>query len=396
MAKLEQRKGLHGGFKPGSTRGPGTGKFKNTVKRISNNVKRKAGDVVSNVEDKIETRKNEKATEELAAEGSSKNPRFLQDTLNPVQNAAMTAGGSRPMTAMNNPQIDPITGMPITPGGQPNMNPNFIGGMANSNMPTTGMLAQEIEEKMQDEKYREELINTYEGKRINEALGVNYTPNPNPAKNYDKGFEPFGRLSGQAKSISSRKINGATVLGGNQPTKQSGLGAVVSQEKAPTIPAQNPGVYNSYDLSKAEPNEFDTKTSSGTRLGSGGDSEVAWRSYANDVANDRTESGKGISAKGFSSLMHLERHGQTGRMNSGPLKSPTEKINDGFEKGYNTYLEKPKTPQDKKMPTGDAGKGVRSLPSNVQEKMGYDPLSQKRYKIGQEKKERKSMRVKKK
>lgn len=66
-----------------------------------------------------------------------------QDTLNPVQNAAITAGGSRPMTAMNNPQIDPITGMPITAGGQANMNPNFIGGMANSNIPTTAMLAQE-------------------------------------------------------------------------------------------------------------------------------------------------------------------------------------------------------------------------------------------------------------
>ena len=51
MAKLEQkaRKGLYGGFKPGSTGGPGTGKFKNTVKRISKNVKRKAGDVASNV-----------------------------------------------------------------------------------------------------------------------------------------------------------------------------------------------------------------------------------------------------------------------------------------------------------------------------------------------------------
>ena len=145
MAKLEQkaRKGLYGGFKPGSTGGPGTGKVKNTVKRISNNIKRKTEDVVSNVKDKIETRKTEKDTEELAAMGSSKNPRFLQDTLNPAQNAAMTAGGSRPMTAMNNPQIDPITGMPITPGGQANMNPNFIGGMANSNMPTTGMLAQE-------------------------------------------------------------------------------------------------------------------------------------------------------------------------------------------------------------------------------------------------------------
>ena len=145
MAKLEQkaRKGLYGGFKPGSTGGPGTGKVKNTIKRKTGDLKRAIGDVVSNVKDGVETRKNEKATEELAAMGSSKNPRFLQDALNPAQNAAMTAGGSRPMTAMNNPQVDPITGMPITPGGQPNMNPNFIGGMANSNMPTTGMLAQE-------------------------------------------------------------------------------------------------------------------------------------------------------------------------------------------------------------------------------------------------------------
>ena len=145
MAKLEQkaRKGLYGGFKPGSTGGPGTGKVKNTIKRKTGDLKRAIGDVVSNVKDGVETRKNKKATEELAAEGSSKNPRFLQDALNPAQNAAMIAGGSRPMTAMNNPQIDPITGMPIIPGGQPNMNPNFIGGMANSNLPTTAMLAQE-------------------------------------------------------------------------------------------------------------------------------------------------------------------------------------------------------------------------------------------------------------
>jgi len=34
----------------------------------------------------------------------------------------------------------------------------------------------------------------------------------------------------------------------------------------------------------------------------------------------------------------------------------------------------------KPMPTGDEGKGIRSLPSSVQEKMGYDPLSQKKYK----------------
>ena len=274
MAKLEQRKGLHGGFKPGSTGGPGTGKFINTVKRIANNVKRKAGDIASN----IKNNKNEKAKEELAAEGSSKNPRFLQDVLNPVQNAAMTAGGSRPMTAMNNPQVDPMTGMPITQGGQANMNPNFIGGMPNSNLPTTGMLAQEnIENKMQEEKYRESMINTDFGDKIEAIRGVNYTPNPNPEENYEKGIHPFGSLSGQAKSLSSRKINGATVLGGNQPTKQSGLGAVVQQ--------------------------------------------------------------------------------------------------------------------DKKMPTGDAGKGIRSLDSSVQENMGYDPLSQER--LTQSRRSTKCMRVKK-
>jgi hypothetical protein len=258
MAKLEQkaRKGLYGGFKPGSTGGPGTGKLKNTVKRVTANLKRAVGDVASNVKDKIETRKTEKATEELAAMGSSKNPRFLQDASNPVQNAAMTAGGSRPMTAMNNPQIDPITGMPITAGGQANMNPNFIGGMANSNIPTTAMLAQEnIENKMLEEKYREELINTHEGKRINEALGVNYTPNPNPAENYNKGFEPFGRLSGQAKSISSRKINGATVLGGNQPTKQSGLGAVIPDQFKAKTPQEKKMMRTMKPLVKLNPSE---------------------------------------------------------------------------------------------------------------------------------------------
>ena len=293
MAKLEQRKGLHGGFKPGSTGGPGTGKFINTVKRIANNVKRKAGDIASNIKNNKKTEEptlaiNTGFTSDSSIGYENTNPsdadRYIESTqvyqpiADPNAYAATLAGGSRPMTAMNNPQVDPMTGMPITQGGQANMNPNFIGGMANSNLPTTAMLAQEnIENKMQDEKYREELINTYEGKRINEALGVNYTPNPNPAKNYDKGFEPFGRLSGQAKSISSRKINGATVLGGNQPTKQSGLGAVVQQ--------------------------------------------------------------------------------------------------------------------DKKMPTGDAGKGIRSLDSSVQENMGYDPLSQER--LTQSRRSTKCMRVKK-
>jgi hypothetical protein len=40
----------------------------------------------------------------------------------------------------------------------------------------------------------------------------------------------------------------------------------------------------------------------------------------------------------------------------------------------------PMVPQNKEMPKGEKGKGIRSLPANVQEKMGYDPLSQERNK----------------
>ena len=104
--------------------------------------------------------------------------------------------------------------------------------------PVDSILNQDkLEDKMRKERYRESIINTDFGSKVEAVKGVNYTPNPNPEKNYEKGFEPFGPLSGQPKSISSRKINGNTVLGGNQPTKKSGLGAVVQQnKKMPTGP----------------------------------------------------------------------------------------------------------------------------------------------------------------
>ena len=104
--------------------------------------------------------------------------------------------------------------------------------------PVDSILNQDkVEDKMREERRRESIINTDFGDKAEVIKGVSYTPNSNPEKNYEKGFEPFGSLSGQAKSISSRKINGATVLGGNQPTKQSGLGAVVQQnKKMPTGP----------------------------------------------------------------------------------------------------------------------------------------------------------------
>ena len=78
MAKLEQKKGLYGGFKPGRTGGPGTGPVRKTIKNASRKIKNKAQEVASNVRKNQENKKNSKIEDEIAAEGSSKNPRFLQ------------------------------------------------------------------------------------------------------------------------------------------------------------------------------------------------------------------------------------------------------------------------------------------------------------------------------
>ena len=305
--------------------------------------------------------------------------------ITPINNAAMLAGGSKPMTAMDNPYQT----------GQANMNPNFIGGMANSNMPTTGMFAQEKIANLQPQIPLETSIvlnniksATDSGKdNVEKAIAAKGAKMPTGTVAQDRsdstaifmgGTAPgqFGNPGWEAAAdsakkrfpnIDANKIKGSDILEkkapisdisehlpivnkryGTEEASKKGIASIEldQSKKIPTIPAQNPGVYKSYDLSKPEPNEFDTKTSSGTRLGSGGNSEVAWRSYANDVTKPTT-SGKGISGKALSSLMHLDYHGQASRMNSGPLKSPTEKINDGFRKGYDTYLEKPKVNQDK-------------------------------------------------
>lgn len=176
MAKLEQRTGSGRerkklGLAPGGFLAPKSGppvgvKLKNKLNRAGDAISRKVDVIASNAATKKRNRQEEKSsriTEEPTLTintsdnsnttiGRDTSPsasgRFSEIVLgqpiaNPNIYAANLAGGSRPMTAMDNPQIDPVTGMPITPGGQPNMNPNFIGGMANSNMPTTGMLAQE-------------------------------------------------------------------------------------------------------------------------------------------------------------------------------------------------------------------------------------------------------------
>ena len=108
MAKLEQkaRKGLYGGFKPGSTGGPGTGKLKNTTKRVTANLKRADGDVASNVKDKIENRKTTSTTpikkemvhSKILNEYDSPASRLQEQFSGLNQDAmqALVAGGSSP------------------------------------------------------------------------------------------------------------------------------------------------------------------------------------------------------------------------------------------------------------------------------------------------------------
>ena len=103
-------------------------------------------------------------------------------------------------------------------------------------------------------------------------------------------------------------------------------------QRMPTIPPQNPGVYKGVDLKK--------------RPAADDSSEVFWRKTAHGVATDKPVDSegkptKGISRRAYMDLMHLERHGQTGRLTSGPLSSPTEKIEKGFRKGWDEYLKKP-------------------------------------------------------
>ena len=170
MAKLEQkaRKGLYGGFKPGSTGGPGTGKLKNTTKRVTANLKRAVGDVASNVKDKIETRKTTSTTpikkemvhSQILNEYDSPASRLQEQFSGLNQDAmqALVAGGSRPLHQGTSSQIDPMTGMPIVPGGQPPINPAFSGAIQNSGIPNynpgmnMGALAQARIEMSRDEK----------------------------------------------------------------------------------------------------------------------------------------------------------------------------------------------------------------------------------------------------
>ncbi len=80
---------------------------------------------------------------------------MINKNLNNVD-AALMAGGSRPMHQGATSQVDPMTGMPMQ-GNAPNMG-NFGGAMANSNVPmydqsmSPGQIAMTREEKIENIK----------------------------------------------------------------------------------------------------------------------------------------------------------------------------------------------------------------------------------------------------
>lgn len=270
------------------------------------------------------------------------------------QERSMMAGGSRPMHQASTVQVDPMTGLPLQ-ANAPNMG-NFGGAMSMSNVPmydqsmSPGAIAQSrklgeaagkfgvdmINKKlMEEERFRaEDISQGDQGYRSSQ-----HVPNPNPIKNLDVGRNMTGKHSAQAKSLDSRNIKGVEVLGGNQPTKQSGLGAIVKlpQEKTPIIPPQNPGVYKGVDLNKPLPAKADfygmggkgfetpelkegivgkeTKPSAHTALDQ---TELNWQKTTHNALKGN-----------FGELMHLGRHKQADRAMSS-IASPADKIKRGF------------------------------------------------------------------
>ena len=80
--------------------------------------------------------KNEMVHSQILNEYDSPASRLQTEfSLNQDAMQALVAGGSRPMHQGTSSQIDPMTGMPIVPGGQMNINPAFGGAMANSGIP---------------------------------------------------------------------------------------------------------------------------------------------------------------------------------------------------------------------------------------------------------------------
>ena len=221
--------------------------------------------------------------------------------ITPMNNAAMLAGGSKPMTAMDNPYQT----------GQANMNPNFIG---NYSGPTTGMLAQEKIANLQPQI-------------------------------------PMGA------SIVLDDIKSTTDSAREIAKAEKGLDSMVTQDRSDST---------AIFMAGTAPGQFNNPS---------------WKAAADSVkkANPNIDADKIKSSDIYK-----------------PTKSSPDIENSYGEvsKHLNVVNERYGIKQDKKMPIGPEGKGIRGLAPNVQEKMGYDPLSQER--LTQSRRGTKCMRVKRK
>tara|TARA_R110000787_G_scaffold211081_1_gene320812 strand:+ start:2099 stop:3295 length:1197 start_codon:yes stop_codon:yes gene_type:complete len=397
MAKLEQRKGLYGGFKPGSTGGPGTGKFKNTVKRIANNVKRKAGDIASNIKNNKKTEEptlaiNTGFTSDSSIGYENTNPsdadRYIESTqvyqpiADPNAYAATLAGGSRPMTAMNNPQVDPMTGMPITQGGQANMNPNFIGDMANSNLPTTGMLAQEKADKSDSTAI------FMGGRAPGQFAHYSWKAAADSAKKRFPNIDA-DKINDHRK-IQSRKFY-STITPEHLDVVNNRYGIRQDKVENKMKDYRLTGITVDADVNTKNSSNFNPTTVKPDKRNPG---IVKEQSPENVVLNwDEDSSAKDDYRR--RSVRDVEKTSKDARFRK-QLKNKSAAL--GVPDPVDSVLDfvsdsGPIFNQDKAIPKGTAGKGLRSLPISVRENMGYDPLSQER--LTQSRRSTKCMRVKK-
>tara|TARA_R100001510_G_scaffold46512_1_gene43474 strand:+ start:772 stop:1518 length:747 start_codon:yes stop_codon:yes gene_type:complete len=131
---------------------------------------------------------------------------------------AMVAGGSKPMHQGTSSQIDPMTGMPIVPGGQMNINPAFGGAMANSGIPNynPGMnmanITQARKEMSREEKKAQIMSRDLpEDVKQNMIEGINQEAND--AKKDGTLVEKLGAAAAQAapKAINMRIVENVIV-----------------------------------------------------------------------------------------------------------------------------------------------------------------------------------------
>jgi hypothetical protein len=266
--------------------------------------------------------------------------------ITPMNNAAMLAGGSKPMTAMDNPYQT----------GQANMNPNFIGGMANSNMPTTGMFAQEKIANLQPQIPLETSI------VLNNIKSATDSGKDNVEKAIAaKGAKmPTGTVA-QEKKMKDYLLTGVTV------------DAEVSTKNPMNVIGPNK------DLANFRPTEVKPDSENPGIEGEQSPKSVVLN--YNEVNDAKLDERKRNS--------RVQHGAQANRDESFRNKLKKRSAALGVPDPVDSILN-----QDKAMPKGAAGKGIRGLAPNVQEKMGYDPLSQER--LTQSRRGTKCMRVKRK